>query len=348
MNFASDNTAPAHPRVMEAVMRANEGYAAPYGAEPRMAELTARLREIFEAPDAEVFLVATGTTANSLALATLVQPWQAIYCSRVAHIHTDECGAPEFYTNGAKLVLVDEDHGLIKPDALEQTVQEGLGRAIHYVQPGAVALTQVTERGTVYPVQHLGALGNVARAYGLPVHLDGARFANAMVSLGCTPAEMTWKAGVDAVSFGATKNGCLDVEAVIFFEPGRAMEFEHRRKRAGHLFSKHRYFSAQMAAYLEEDLWLEMARSANAAGSRLEDGLNALPHAELHHPVDANMLFVSLPRAAHRRAVEAGAFYYLSLSDLDGGSDDDPISVRLVTNWSTTEDEVDQFLSLVA
>jgi threonine aldolase len=348
VNFASDNAGPVHPRIMEALARANDGYAPSYGADALMARVRDRLREVFDAPDAEIFLVATGTAANSLALATLVRPWQAVYCSRLAHIHTDECGAPEFFSGGAKLVLVQETDARMAPEALSAAIAEGLDRGLHYVQPGAVSLTQVTERGTVYGLDQIAALGMAAKNHGLPLHMDGARFANALVALGCSPAEMTRKAGVDAVSFGATKNGCMGVEAVVLFDPDHAREFELRRKRAGHLFSKHRYLSAQMAAYLEDDLWLASARAANDAATRLADGLGRLSHARLLHPVEANMLFVTLPRGAHRRAVEAGAQYYLTLEELAGGSDDDPVAARLVTNWATTEQDVGDFLDLVA
>ncbi len=348
MNFGSDNMGPAHPKVMEAVVRANDGYAIPYGYDALMEKAREHLRTVFEAPEAEVFLVATGTAANSLALSTLVEPWQAVFCSAVAHIHSDECGAPELFTGGSKLILVPEQDARIDAVGLTRTIEEGLPRGLHYVQPGALSVTQVTERGTVYSIDTLTALGQIAKSYNMPVHLDGARFANALVSLGCTPAEMTWKASIDAVSFGATKNGCLGVEAVILFDPDRAAEFAFRRKRGAHLFSKHRYLSAQMAAYLTDDLWLDLARASNAAMARLADGLRALPDATLLHPVEANMAYVTLPRAAHRRAVAAGAEYFMTLADLEGGKDDDPVPARLVTNWSTTDAEIDEFLSLVS
>jgi len=348
MNFGSDNAGPAHPKVMEAVLRANDGYDLPYGDDAVMDLVTERIRETFEAPKAEVFLVATGTAANSLALATLVQPWEAIFCSRVAHIHVDECGAPEFYSAGAKLVLVDETDARIAPEDLDAAIREGLDRGLHYVQPGAVSLTQVTERGTIYSLDQLAALTTVARDHDLPVHLDGARFANACMALQCSAADMSWRAGIDIVSFGATKNGCLGVEAIVAFDSDRAGELTFRRKRGGHLFSKHRCLSAQMAAYLEGGLWRKMATAANRAAARLTEGLRTLQDARTLHPVDANMVYVSLPRETHRRAVEAGAEYFMTLEDLDGGAPDDPIPARLVTNWSTTDDEVDRFLTLLA
>ncbi len=348
MNFGSDNMGPAHPKVMESVLHANDGYAIPYGGDLLMDEVRDRLRTLFEAPEAEVFLVATGTAANALALSTLVQPWQAVFCSAVAHIHADECGAPELFTGGSKLILVPETDARIDAKGLSTTIEEGLPRGLHFVQRGALSLTQVTERGTVYPPGTLAELAQIAKAHDMPVHLDGARFANALVALGCSPAEMTWKAGIDAVSFGATKNGCMGVEAVILFDPDWAAEFAFRRKRGAHLFSKHRYLSAQMAAYLRDDLWLDMARASNAAMARLAKGLRALPGTTLLHPVEANMAFVTLPRAAHIRAIREGAAYFLTLEELEGGAPDDPIAARLVTNWSTTDDEIDRFLALLA
>ena len=347
MNFASDNTGPVHPDVMAALARANEGYAMPYGDDALMGQVRTQIREVFEAPEAEVLLVATGTAANSLALSCMVRPWEAIFASAVAHIYMDECGAPELFTGGSKLVLVPETDARMTPQDLEATISEGAPRGLHYVQPGAVSITQVTERGTVYPLDRLTALTEVAAQHGCPVHLDGARFSNALVSLGCSAAEMSWRAGVDIACFGGTKNGLMGVEAVVIFDPARLPEAVFRRKRGAQLFSKHRYLSAQMAAYLEDDLWLRMAQSANAAGQALATGLSALPHATLLHPAEANMIYVALPRAAHRRAVEGGAEYFMTLDQLEGGADDDMIPARLVTNWATTDAEVEAFLALV-
>jgi threonine aldolase len=346
MNFASDNAGPAHPRVIEALIRVNEGYAAPYGADPEMEVVRARIREIFEAPEAAVYLVATGTAANSLLLATLTQPWQTVFCSSCAHIHEDECGAPEFFTGGSKLTLVPAPDGRMTPEALRAKIEAEETRGVHGPQRGPVSVTQVTEKGTVYSLAELRALAGVARDFGLPVHMDGARFANALVALGCTPAEMTWKSGVDAVSFGGTKNGLMGVEAVVIFDPARAWEFELRRKRGAHLFSKHRFLSAQMAAYLEGDLWLEMARSANTAAARLARGLKQMPDARLHYEPGANMMFAEWPRAGHKRLHEAGAKYYLWAGTLDGPGDE-MLAARLVADWSATEDSVDRFLELL-
>ena len=347
MFFASDNAGPAHPQVMQAMVDANTGYAMPYGNDPIMAEVRARMRAIFEAPEAAVYLVATGTAANSLALATLGQPWQTVFCSPVAHIHEDECNAPEFYSGGAKLTLVG-DSDKMTAETLRAAIKAEETRGVHGPQRGPVSITNVTERGRVYGCDEIRALCDVAREFGLPVHLDGARFANALVALGCTAAEMTWKAGVDAVSFGGTKNGLPGVEAVIFFDPAKAWEFELRRKRGAHLFSKHRYLSAQMLAFLSDDLWLSSARRANANAARLIEGLKAIPAAGFLHEPQANMVFATLPRATHKRLHEAGAVYYIWSGELEGDDPSEPLAARLVCDWSISHDQIDQFLALAA
>ena len=251
-----------------------------------------------------------------------------------------------FGHGGAKLVLVDGPHGRMDPTALERTIRFTGRAGVHNVQRGMVTLTNVTETGTVHSVDQVAELAGIARAHGLPVHMDGARFANALVASNASPAEMTWKAGVDALSFGGTKNGLMGVEAVILFDPARAWEFELRRKRGGHLFSKYRYLAAQMDAYLEGDLWLRLASQANAMGRRLAEGLSARADAGLLHPTEANMVFARFPRAVHRRLQAAGARYYLWPFDqsLDGPGDEQ-VSCRLVCSWSTTAADVDGFLA---
>ena len=344
MHFASDNSGPVPQQILDALAKANQGYAMAYGADAEMAEATAKIREIFEAPEAAVYLVATGTAANVLALSTLAQPWQTVFCAGPAHINMDECNAPEFYSGGAKLTLVT-DADKMTPEGLRAAIEGEETRGVHGPQRGPVSLTQVTEFGTVYSVTELQSLCAAAREYGLPVHMDGARFTNALVSLGCTPAEMTWKAGVDAVSFGGTKNGCLGMEAVIFFDPRHAQEFEYRRKRGAHLFSKHRYLSAQMLAYLSGGLWLENARAANAKAALLAEGLQAAG-AGFSHPVQANMIFAALPRAKHRALFEAGAAYHLWDGGFDG-PEDAMVTARFVCDWSLPEQDIRTFLSLL-
>lgn len=345
MFFASDNAGPAHPEVLDALAKANDGYAAAYGNDTLMDAVGTRIRDVFEAPDAAVYLVATGTGANSLALATLGQPYETVFCSPVAHIHEDECNAPEFYTGGAKLTLVG-DSDKMSADALRASILKEGTRGVHGPQRGPVSITQVTERGTVYSLEELSALCDTAREFGLPVHLDGARFANAMVALDCTAAEMTWKAGVDAVSFGGTKNGLMGVEGVIFFDPSKAWEFELRRKRGAHLFSKHRYLSAQMLAYLTDDLWLRSARAANENAAYLAQGLREAGVAFAHEP-QANMLFPRMPRGMHQRLYAAGAVYHLWDGSLEGDDEQELLTARLVCDWSIPRGEIDRFLTII-
>ncbi|MCB2128676.1 MAG: low specificity L-threonine aldolase [Rhodobacteraceae bacterium] len=348
MYFASDNSSGVAPEILAAVTAANPGYAPSYGTDPVMDRVRARIRDLFEAPEAAVYLVATGTAANALSLAVLVEPWQTVYCHRLAHIEQDECGAPEFFTGGAKLVLVDGENAKMTPETLRARIAATRKGDVHGVQRGAVSITNVTELGSVYSADELRALTGVAREYGLPVHLDGARFANAVVATGASPAELSWKSGVDVLSFGGTKNGCMGVEAVVIFDPRRAWEFELRRKRGAHLFSKHRYLSAQMDAYLTDGLWLSLAGRANAMADRLKAGLATVPGAAITHPADANVIFAAWPRALHRHALGAGARYYQVPGDPDPeGPDDAVIGARLVTSWSTTEEDVDRFLALI-
>ncbi len=343
MFFASDNAGPAHPSVLAALTKANDGYASGYGADEVMDQVRAHIRKIFEAPEAAVYLVATGTAANALILATMTKPWDTIFCSPMAHIHEDECNAPEFYTGGAKLTLVPATDAKITPEALRKAILTEHTRGVHGPQRGPLSLTQATERGTVYSVAELHDLTAVARDYGLKTHMDGARFTNALVSLGCTAAEMTWKAGIDAVSFGGTKNGLMGVEAVVIFDPALAWEFELRRKRGAHLFSKHRYLSAQMLAYLTDDLWLTLARAANARLARLVAGLRQAGAGIVWEPA-ANLVFARLPRAVHQRLFGAGAQYYLYEGDVNVGDPDEMLMARFVCDWSMTDALVDQFL----
>jgi len=349
MFFASDNGSGVPGAVLAALARVNEGPAPGYGADAAMAEVTDRLRAVFEAPKAEVFLIATGTAANAIAIASFCPPWGTVYCHDHAHIEEDECGAPEFYTGGAKLRRIPGNHGRMDPDALRAAIAATGQVGVHNAQRGMVSITETTEAGTVHGPAGVAELAGIARDFGLPVHMDGARFANALVSAGCTPAELTWKAGVDVLSFGGTKNGLMGVEALILFDPdrhaGKGWEIQLRRKRGGHLFSKHRYLSAQMLAYLEDDLWLDLAGRANAAAASLAAGLAQVPGARLVHPVQANAVFAAFPRVAHRRAQTAGARYYMWPFDQSlEGDGDAPLSCRLVCSWNTTGSEIAAFL----
>jgi threonine aldolase len=336
MRFASDNTSGAAPDVMAALSRANEGFERSYGADAAMERVTALVREIFEAPEAVVHLVATGTAANALAIASHCQPWGAVFCHTHAHVAEDECNAPEFYS-GAKLVLVPGALGRMTPATLGEALARTGEGGVHGVQRGMLTLTNVTEAGTVYTPAEIAALVALAKRYDLPCHLDGARFANALVATGATPAEMTWKAGIDVLSLGGTKNGCLGVEGVVLFNPEKAWEFELRRKRGGHLFSKHRFLSAQMEAYLTDGLWLRLAGAANAMGQRLAEGLRGRGATVPESP--ANMLFPEWSTGTHDRLEAAGAAFY-RLPAPQGRE-----RARLVTSWSTTAQDVDRFLA---
>jgi len=348
MWFVSDNTHPAASQILEAIGRANAGHAASYGADAVSHRAAAALRAVFEAPAAEVFLLPTGTAANALALGCLCPPWGSVYCHAGAHVNYDECGAPEFYTAGAKLIGLDGAHGRIGPETLAAALATGLGGSVHNVQPAALSLTNATEAGTLYDPAAVAQLAGQAHAAGLGVHMDGARFANAVAALGCTPAELSWKAGIDVLSLGATKDGCLAAEAVLFFDPARAASFGFRRKRAGQLFSKHRLFGAQIEAWLADGLWLELAARANARAAALGRGLAAIPGVILEHPVEANAVFARWPRALHRAALAGGAQYHLWDFDatLDG-PDDEPLLARLVCGWATSEAEVEALLGLL-
>lgn len=339
MYFTSDNASGAAPEIMAAIVTANDGFARSYGSDDLMVAVQSRIRQIFDAPEAAVYLVATGTAANALALSLYCPPWGTVFAHTDAHIALDECGAPEFYTNGAKLIGVDGAHGKMTPDTLTQAIDNIGQGGVHGVQRGMVSITNVTEAGTVYTPAEVAALAAVAKSYGLPCHLDGARFTNALVASNASAADMTWAAGIDILSFGGTKNGCLGVEAVVIFDPAKAWEFELRRKRGGHLFSKHRYLSAQMLAYLTDDLWLRLARHANAMGTRLAGGLIAKPGVQMRHPVGANMMFPEWNTGTHAQLESQGAAYYRM--NAQAGRE----AARLVTSWSTNPEDVDAFLA---
>ena len=343
MIFTSDNAFGVAPEVLEAISRANVGAEPSYGEDEITRRLQSRFSAIFER-EVAVFPVATGTAANALALATLTPPYGAVLCHEQAHVNVDECGAPEMFSGGAKLVGVPGADGKIDPGALEAALGLMPQGNVHHVQPACLSVTQSTETGTIYSGAELTRLVAIARQRGLSIHMDGARFANALVAGGRTPAEMTWKAGVDVLSFGATKNGALAAEAVIFFDPARAADFAFRRKRAGHLFSKMRFLSAQLEAYLEGDLWLRNAARANGAAARLAEGLRAVNVAQLHFPVQANEIFVRLPREVLKRLKSAGAAFHPWPMP---GDDAEARTVRLVTSFATPEESVDRFLSVV-
>lgn len=336
-DFRSDNVAGAAPEVVDALALAARGTATSYGADDWTARLTGQLAALFET-EVAVFPVATGTAANSLALAAMTPSYGAVYCHEEAHIAVDECGAPELFTGGAKLVGLPGEAGKLVPSTLDRALAgAGIG-VVHRVQPAALSLSQATESGTLYRAQEVAALADVAHRAGLAVHMDGARFANAVARLGCTPAELTWKAGVDALSLGGTKGGCFAAEAVVIFNPALAEDLGFLRKRGGHLLSKMRFVSAQLEAWLAGGLWLRLARHANAMADRLSAGLAALPGAEIAFPVEANEVFVRLP-AEVVAALDAAGF---RAHRWDGSL------LRLVTAFDTPGWAVDAFIKIAA
>lgn len=338
LGFSSDNIAGASPEVIEAMVASSAGQASPYGTDELTARVERKLGEIFER-EVDVFLVPTGTAANALCLATMTPPWGNIYCHPASHINNDECGAPAFYTNGARLVTVDGPSSKMDPSALRAAASVKVGD-VHSTQPSCASITQATEEGSVYTLDEVEALGEACRATSLKLHMDGSRFANALVSLGCTPAELTWKAGVHALSFGATKNGVLAAEAIVLFDRSLAAEMGYRRKRAGHLFSKMRFLSAQIDAYLTGDLWLRNARQANDTAQRLTRGLAGLNGVEMLSETRANIVFCRLPSVVIESLLEAGFRFY---HDRWG-----PNVVRFVTSFSTTAEDVDHLLAQAA
>lgn len=348
MIFTSDNASGAAPEIMAALAEAEAGYVMPYGNDEVTERAQARVREVFEAPDAAVYFVATGTAANALSLACLCPPWATIYCHRGSHIEEDECAAPEFFTGGAKLTLLDGADAKLTPEGLRGAVEHANPIGVHNVQKGALSLTQATEEGAAYTLDEVRTLAGIARNAGLPVHMDGTRLANALARQNVSPADMTWRAGVDILCLGATKNGAMAAEAVILFDPERAWEFELRRKRGGHLFSKMRFISAQMDAYLTDGLWLRLAGHSNAMADRLADGIARTPDARVTNKIGANMLFPEITLAQHNRLQAAGARYYTSTPFDPDGADDQRIKIRLVASFRTTEGDVDRFLEALA
>lgn len=346
MQFTSDNSIPVAPKIMQAIIDCNEGGTAGYGADPYCLEAVAKIREIFEAPEAAVYFVTTGSAANALALATLIEPFECVYCHHNAHINEDECGAPEFFTNGAKLIGIKGENGKLRPDALETAIKTTGTIGVHNVQKGALSLTNLTEAGTAYSIAELSALCDVAKSFGRPVHLDGARFANAVASGNHSPADHSWRAGVDVLVLGGTKNGMMMGEAVIIFDPKKAWEFELRRKRGGHLLSKGRYLGAQFSAFLRDDLWLNYARHANAQMRKLVAGLSEKSDVSFDYEPAGNVAFARFPRAIHQSLHDAEAKYYLFPADqiLEGTPEED-LRARLVTSWCTSDLEIEKFLS---
>lgn len=336
MNFCSDNIVGIHPRILDALIAGNGGAVLPYGNDPYTRKAEARLCEVFER-DLAVAMMATGTAANALALSLMASPVSAIFCRSGAHLQDSEAGAPIMYTGGARIVGIDGREGLIEPGDLDRALGS-FDASSMMCKPAVVSVTQASELGTVYSLQHLRAIAEVCRRHDVRLHMDGARFANALVYLGCAPAEMSWRAGVDVLSFGATKNGAMAADAVLVFDPALAATLRMRQKRGGLIFSKHRFLGIQFDAYLAHNLWLELARAANALAAELAAGLARCTQAEILYPVQANEVFVRLPESMLAGLESKGFQFYRR-----GGG-----VIRLVTACTTSPEDVASFVAAVA
>ena len=329
--FASDNNAGICPEAWAAIAEANQGHAVGYGDDPWTTQAADLIREVFET-DCEVFFVFNGTAANSLALASLCQSYHSILSHEIAHVETDECGAPEFFSNGTKVLLMPGENGKIDPASMERMVRRRTD--IHYPKPRVVSVTQATEVGTVYSVDELKAIGLMAKALGLKVHMDGARFANAVVSLAAKPADLTWRAGIDVLCFGGTKNGTHVGDAVVFFNRDLAHEFDYRCKQAGQLASKMRFLAAPWVGMLQNGVWLRHAANANRMAQLLHEKLRELSGVKILFPRQANAVFAELPERVIKGLRDKGWRFYTFIGK--GGC-------RLMCSWDTTEDDVNAF-----
>ena len=346
MNFASDNVYGVHPRILAALADANSGTAPSYGGDDLSKKSEEKLSEVF-GKDVRAFLVTTGTAANGLSLASIAPPYGAVICHAEAHISCDECNSPEFFTGGAKILGLHGPGGKITPPLIEK-ILKGFIRGEHDPKPAAVSITNATELGTAYSPDEVKAISALIRPRGMKLHMDGARFANAVAGLGCAPADITWKAGVDVMSFGASKNGAMLLEAVVFFDTKLAEDFLYRRMRSGQLVSKSRYLGAQMLAYLRDGLWLDNARKANALAQRLASGLGSCKAIRIPNPVQANEVFAVMPRALNDKLLASGAKFYDWMADSLGDTiKADEIFVRFIASFATPESDVDRFVQLV-
>ncbi|MEM1103164.1 MAG: low specificity L-threonine aldolase [Pseudomonadota bacterium] len=343
MDFSSDNSVGAAPAILEALSAASTGSATSYGGDALSERVRQRFCDLFER-EVAVLLLPTGTAANGLALAQFTPSYGAILCHETSHAHTSECAAPEFFTGGAKLIQLKGAGGKLTGRHIAAAVKAYGDHRPHTAPLAALTLTQASELGTVYAPGDLAETCAAARDAGLKVHMDGARFANAMATLRCTPAEATWRAGVDALTFGATKNGAIAAEALIFFDPADAKDVAFRQKRAGHLWSKHRFLAAQMDAYLDDDLWLALAARANRTAQRLADGLARLPGVRLPYPTQANEVFAELPAHLADALQSAGALFYPWEEDLSG---DGCTLYRFVASFETCDSEVDEAIAVL-
>ncbi|TQO19458.1 L-threonine aldolase [Rhodoglobus vestalii] len=335
--YLSDNAAGASPQILDAVVAASAGPAAPYGNDALTAQMRAKMAAAFEC-DLDVFAAGTGSAANGIGLAALTRPWGSILAHADSHINNDEAGAPEFFTDGSKIVLLGGAHSKIDPDELRAAVNAGRGD-VHSVQPSVLSITQVTETGSVYTINELRELTTIARDAGLRIHMDGARFTNALVALDVSPAEMTWKLGVDILSFGATKNGALTADAIVSFDPTLATELSFRHKRGGQLTSKMRFQTAQLDAYLTDDLWLENARQANAMAARLRAGIVDVAGVTVTNEPGSNILFAIFPDELSDALHDRGFGFY---TDRWG-----PGIVRIVVSFVHQAVDIDEFVAAI-
>ena len=347
MNFASDNVYGIHPKILAAIETANKGTSTSYGYDDYSKRAEEKLSQVFER-EVRAFLVTTGTAANGLALSALAPSYGAVLAHAEAHAAVDECNSPEMFTGGAKIIGVHGVEGKITPQIVEKTLK-GFIRGEHDPKPSALSITNSTELGRVYAPAEVKALSAVTKARKMKFHTDGARFANAVASLDVKPAEITWRSGIDVMSFGGTKNGGMLLEAVIFFDMALAEDFLYRRMRGGQLVSKSRYLGAQMLAYLEGDLWLDNARQANGLAKRLVQGLKASNRIRIPLPADANEIFAVLPKALHDKLQAAGVHYHDWMPDTlgPGGVAEDEIFVRFVLSYATPPQDVERFIGLV-
>jgi threonine aldolase len=347
MHFGSDNVVGASDQVMQALVAANAaGPMSSYGEDDLAHDVEARFSAIFETK-VTVMLMATGTAANGLALACMAPAWGEIFCHQDAHVMTDECGGPENWTEGAKITALPGIGGKIAPATLREAL-EAPRRGIHSVKPAALSLTNLTECGTAYSAKETAALATIAKAHGLRVHLDGARFSNALVGSKATPAELTWKAGVDVLCLGATKNGALAAEAVIFFDQGLAETASYRRMRGGHLLSKGRLLSAQFTGWLADDHWLALAQKANASARRLAKGLGDARGVRLAWRTDGNEVFAVMPETLEQRLLKQGFRFYrwrataMKPQEAPGKGE---VLCRLVCSWRTEASDIDRLVA---
>jgi len=349
MFFASDNWAGAHPNIVAGLSAAAGGFATAYGDSALDQAVYRRFREIFER-EVAVFFVATGTAANALSLTTFNKPGGISFAHRESHVIEDECGAPEYFSGGARLHAVDGALGKIDPHNLERAIGRFAPEIVHWGRPMAVSITQSTEVGTIYGLKEIETISAIAKQHSVPLHMDGARFANALAALDTTPAEMTWKRGVDILSFGGTKNGCWCAEAIVLFDLDRAKELTFLRKRAAQLFSKSRFVAAQFEAYFKDGQWLDTARHANAMAARLAAAIEDSAHAKLAWLPQANEVFAVIKKTEAERLQAAGAAFYdwHKPHGFDGHIGEDELLYRFVTSFATSAEEVDRFGQLIA